>query len=86
MAAPNALDETLTYYLIASDEQASLVERLFNDLVPNGRVGGAANRERIIRIVTTAEEETNVRRTIDDANRQVQAYAEPGFRIVDLRP
>ena len=75
-------DETV-YYLVGSPEAAASMASLFQLLVASPP---SLPSTYVFRSVTGEAEESQVRQTIDAANRQVEAYGEPGFRMVDLRP
>jgi hypothetical protein len=80
-AQVGAIDESaVTYYLVGSEEDKRVAEDVLSTTSGKASLGGYA-----IAVVASPEDEALLRSTIDDANRQVDAYGEPGFRIVDLR-
>jgi hypothetical protein len=78
-------DDTITYILVGSQQQADLVRPLLQAGLPDLAGAPAAIPRQIITVAGSPEEEAQLRRTIEAANKQVLTYGEPGFRIVDLR-
>jgi hypothetical protein len=78
-----APDTAATYYIVGSQEEAALVGRVMEQR--DAEVAAPRVPRHVIRIATSADEEGELRRTIDAANKQLVSYGEPLFRIVDIR-